>query len=273
MNMRPLRIFTIFTVLSGSMYSVADDIQTTPPTSLANGSMVVMRSAKTDATRLLVHFHGDAETVKHAFARSKLNAILVVVNFPGLSTAYSKPFASDPQLFELIQARAKSAIANSTPAKDVRWEHVMLSSFSAGYGAVREILKTPKYFEQINCIVAADSIYAGLQQKEPKREVDETNMRDFLRFASLAAQNKKRFVLSHSSQATPYASTTETANYLLASLHLMRNPVDTHLTESMWQTSQAERGQFQVLGFDGTTGKDHMQHLHHIDLLWRRLIH
>lgn len=269
----PLRILILILALHGTVLSVAEDVQVAPVTSLANGTMVVMQSKKSDSTRLLIHFHGAPETVQQAFARSELKAVLVVVNFPGLSTAYSKPFTTDPRLFEQIQTRAKSAIASSSPVPAADWERVTVSSFSAGYGAVREILKTPEYFEQIDGIVAADSIYAGLQLKKPTREVDTGNMRDFLRFASLAAQNKKQFVLSHSAQPTPYASTTETADYLLTSLELSRIPMTTLSTNSMRQASRAQQGKFLVLGFDGTTGKDHMQHLHNIDVLWHRLIY
>ncbi|QDT10940.1 hypothetical protein K239x_29330 [Planctomycetes bacterium K23_9] len=258
-------------MLVGAAIAQADDIELSRAIPVANGSMVVMRSPDANPTRLLMHFHGDPKTVRAAYARSELESVLVVINFPGLSTAYSKPFSNDSTLFEQIQQIARTEVASSLRGAEVDWDCVSLSSFSAGYGALREILKTPRNFQQISGIVTADSIYAGLQAEHPKREVDESDMHDFQRFASLAAQGKKKFILSHSAQKTPYASTTETAEYLLRSLELHRSSANDHPVKSMHQVSQAQQGNFLVLGFDGTTGPEHMQHLHNIDLLWRQL--
>jgi hypothetical protein len=149
-----------------------------------------------------------------------------------------------------------------------RWEQVTISSFSAGYGAVREILKTEANLERIDAVIAADSIYAGLDDAAPTRAVDPRHMRDFLRFARLAADGKKRFVLSHSAQPTSYASTTETADYLLKELGLHRTTQAATPRDRLQQITAAERGGLHVLGFAGDKGPDHMRHLHEIDLLW-----
>ncbi len=247
----------------------------TPAAPIANGTMTVHWKDPVTAAasrHVLVHFHGAPETVGSAFSRSGVDAILVVVNFRGLSSAYSKPFASDTTLFSRILGRARAAFSASGAGGDADdWQRVSVSSFSAGYGAVREILKTPELFDSIDAIVAADSIYAGLQSEQPVRQVDEQQMRDFLRFASLAATGKKSFVLSHSAQPTPYASTTETADYLLDALMMGRNSDSTIATPTWKQATAATRRGFVVLGFEGESGPDHLQHLRNIDLLWNRL--
>ena len=229
---------------------------------IANGRMVVIRqpspSESTETSKLMIHFHGAIPTARKALAHSTFNGTLVIVNFPGLSSAYAQPFEDNPQLFEQI-------LLNSNSSSD---SHILLSSFSAGYGAIRQILKSPKYFDQIHAIVLADSIYAGLDAEKPKRRVSQANMQDFQRFADLASTNQKTFVLSHSAQPTPYASTTETSNYLLASLRIDRIPSTTIQRANFCQSTSAKKGQFTVLGFDGETGQHHMQHLHNIDALW-----
>ncbi|MDG1896371.1 MAG: hypothetical protein P8J37_15825 [Fuerstiella sp.] len=232
---------------------------------------VIRKEADSQPKDLLIHFHGGTETVRTAFMKSELNMALAVVNFPGLSTAYSNPFATNPALFEQILTRAGPPAVDASPTSARTWQRVYVSSFSAGYGAVRQILNTPQYFRRIHGIAAADSIYAGLQQKDPHREVNESNMKDFLRFASLSVDSKKMFVLSHSAQTTPYASTTETADYLLSAVNLQRRPDETIQRKRLHQTSDAFRGQLHVLGFAGRSGQDHMQHLHNIDLLWNHL--
>ncbi len=239
------------------------DVALTMP--IGNGSMAVFRNTGDVPDTVLIHFHGATSTVKEAFVRSDSSAVLVIINFPGLSSAYSKPFAEDRELFGKILEKTHSAATGKTFGE---WKRVYVSSFSAGYGAVREILKRPSYFQQIDGIIMADSIYAGLNTKETKRAVDDENMRDFVRFASLAARNEKAFVLSHSAQPTSYASTTETADYLLNSLSMTRMPHTSPPTDALRQTSRAQRGQFIVLGFDGASGQEHMLHLKHIDRFW-----
>lgn len=253
---------------------LGEGIQCSAGTAIANGTLFVCWKQPTPSVsrHLLIHFHGADEAVKAAFARSDLNAVLAVVNFPGLSSAYAKPFEIDDHLFQQILDDARHAVHKMGSDDEVEdWSRIAVSSFSAGYGAIREILKSPKYFQRIDGIVAADSIYAGLQPNQPVRQADERQMRNFLRFASLAAEEKKSFVISHSAQPTSYASTTETADYLLRSLRLARQPDSAIETTTMKQKSRASRGRFLVMGFEGSSGKEHMQHLHNIDLFWKQL--
>ena len=95
------------------------------------------------------------------------------------------------------------------------------------------------------------------------KRVDPELMSGFLRFAQLAADGKRRMLISHSRQIPDgYASTTETADYLLHQLKLERKenkrvgPVQTQ------QLSEARRGNFVVLGFEGDTAADHVDLLH-----------
>ena len=252
------------------------DLVCRPESMIANGNMHVCwkRTSGTAPEHLLIHFHGARKTTQKAFARSQLNAVMVIVNFPGLSSAYSKPFSDDARLFQHILDRAKQALPEEEVSDSFQWERISLSSFSAGYGAVREILKTPRYFRRINDIVAADSIYAGLEgtkEIRPARRVAESNMRDFLKFATLAVDGEKRFTISHSSQPTPYASTTETADYLLQSLNIKRSETSAENTRVLTQKTHASKGQFTVMGFAGLTGEAHLNHLHHIDVFWNTI--
>lgn len=280
MNFERPAVVALFVVALTQMAVCApaadDQVVVTPPSVIANGTLVVCwkkPAADSAAPRsLLVHFHGAPETVQAALARSDVKSVLAVVNFPGLSSAYSQPFAADAELFPQILQRAAAAVAESDSGGDAAWGRISVSSFSAGYGAVREILKTPAHFDRIDSICAVDSIYAGLRQKEPTRLVNEEQMSGFLRFATLAVDNQKTFVISHSAQPTPYASTTETADYLLRSLNVARRPNTSLQIGKMRQVSQASRGRFLVLGFAGESGPDHLQHLRNIDRFWGRLM-
>ncbi len=90
-------------------------------------------------------------------------------------------------------------------------------------------------------------------------------------FAKLASERKKTFVITHTAQETPYASTTETANTLLESLGIDRKPLTRLDTDSLQLVSKATKGNFTVLGYEGITGQDHLLHLRNIHLWWRQL--
>ena len=237
---------------------------------IANGSMVVCRkSASSNANSILIHFHGDVETVGQPLLRSRFDGTLAVVNFPGLSSAYAKPLADDPQLIDQIlnQAWDTAHGVGDNPVGH-SWKRISVSSFSAGYGAIRELLKSDRNVKRISAIVTADSIYAGHEKSSEDRRVDAEHMQGFLKFARLATAGEKRFVLSHSAQPTPYASTTETADYLLRSLMIPREPNATIQRDGFHQSTRGAQGRFVVLGFEGKSGKDHMHHLQNIDLIW-----
>ena len=94
-------------------------------------------------------------------------------------------------------------------------------------------------------------------------------MAGFLTFAQAAADAKKVFVVTHSAQPTPYASTTETADYLLASVGLERSSLIVSADAPFSQVSRAGRGGFAVLGFAGASGPAHLFHLRSIDRWWQ----
>jgi len=256
-------------------------ITSSSPRPLGKGSVVVLRpaaaSGETPADEggdLLIHFHGAADTIRQALERVGVATTVVVVNQPGLSAAYSAPFREDPGLFNQLLAEPWRGQSDDTPATLPRWRRVTLSCFSAGYGAVREILKTEDGFARVDALVAADSIYAGIEEPAPgaaadTRRVDARDMAGFLAFAEQAAAGSKVFVISHSSQPTPYASTTETADYLLGRLGLERTPLEPRPGEEFPQISHARRGGFEVQGFAGASGPAHLFHLRSLDRWWK----
>ena len=93
--------------------------------------------------------------------------------------------------------------------------------------------------------------------------LDTTNLIAFAAFARAAMRGEKRFVVTHS-EIFPgtFASTTETADWLLHSLELVRTPVLTWGPRGMQQLSEIRAGRFELLGFAGNSGPDHIDHLH-----------
>jgi hypothetical protein len=211
---------------------------------------------------LLVHFHGATDSVVKSFEVARLDGVLIVVNYPGLSSVYRRPF-EDPTLFDQILNEAMESLRQQAVAtEDARWGHLCVSSFSAGYAAVRELLKHKDNFERVDGILCVDSIYASLESGVSSRRVEPIHMKDFICYAQLAAAGKKSFVLTHSYLHTPtYASTVETADALIDSIGATRHKREENGPGSMRLVSRVEQGNFLLLGYEGNDGPAHLQHL------------
>jgi hypothetical protein len=214
------------------------------------------------AVDLLIHFHGDPQTVWNNATHAKLNAVIVTANYNGLSGVFSKPF-SDPKLFQTLLDDALAELRSQPDFDDANWDHIAVTSFSAGYGAVREILKQPHYRDAIDAIIAADSLYASTDEADGT-PVDE-QMADYKTYADMAAKGEKTFIFTHSDVVTPtYESTRDTGDELLAHLKLTPTEIDQPGLGTLRFTRTAKKGNFALWGAAGDKGDDHMAHLRYM---------
>jgi len=214
---------------------------------------------------LVVHFHGAPEVVQREFAAAGLQAVLVTINYRGLSSAYERPFSDDQLFGRLLDETLAELKARKLLPGTARWRRVSVSSFSAGFGAVRALLKVPAYFERIDALYLADTLYAGYVERDGRRAVNPDNMKGFRRFAAEAAAGRKTMIITHSYlEPGSYAGTHETADDLIAFVGAERRAMDEPGPGSMRITSRANKGNFLAYGCAGTTGEDHMAHLRHM---------
>lgn len=224
---------------------------------------------------LVFHLHGSPERVKQSFVESNPAAALVIVAFNGLSSVYSKPFGEDRELFGKILDEARARIAEHFGIASVEIGTLVVSSFSAGFGAVREII--PDYLDQINTTVMLDSIYAGYVEENGRNVVDPANMTAFELFANRAVRGSASMWITHSQeQPGTYSSTSETAEYLARKVGAKIEPADAECTttgsilslskgadgaESFALLSKADLQGFHIRGYQGTGGPAHVAHL------------
>jgi len=217
---------------------------------------------------LTIHLHGAPSVVEPAFVGALRPGALIEFNRKGLSRAYAEPF-SDPKLFPRLIDAALDALKDPGRPGPPRLRRLTVSSFSAGFGGVREILKVPEHFARIDALVMADSIYAGYEGDPSERRVDPRLMDGFLRFAREAVEGRKSFLITHSAQVPgDYASTTETADFLIRAVGGEPEEADVSWGDGWTQARRFARGRFLVLGFRGKGGPDHMKHLRGIARLW-----
>ena len=209
---------------------------------------------------LLVFFHGGTWLPEVAAARSGKTAVISIQIGAG-SGVYAKAFG-DPKRFPdlLAEAEAKAGL---------RFELVTLAGWSAGCGAIREILKSPQAYARVRRVLAIDGIHTGYLGGKP----DPENLQIYLKLGRDAMQGAKQFIITHS-EIFPgtYASTTETADYLLDQLGLRRRPVLRWGPMGTQQLSEVRRGRFLVIGYAGNSAPDHVDQLHSLPeyLRWLR---
>lgn len=227
---------------------------------------VPRKDKKADRFDLLIHFHGAAYVVNHAAEKYAGHAIAVTVNLGAGSKVYYDQF-SDSTLF----SRILKSVEDSTEQRLKRKTYldgIILSGFSAGYGAIRRVLSQSSY-ENVDAVLLLDGLHASYLPEgkvlSEGGQIDTAALFPFVRFARDAAEEKpqKRFLFTHS-EIFPgtFASTTEAADYLLSSLALKKRAVLRWGPLGMQRISEVRRNHFGVLGFAGNTAPDHVDHLH-----------
>lgn len=211
---------------------------------------------------LLVHFHGDPQTVWNNALYADLNALIVTVNYGGLSSAYSGPFAN-PALFQsLLDEALTKARGQRDFAASLEWDQLGVSSFSAGYGAVREILKSSSYRDSIDALLAADSLYATTSFDGTPLD---SQMVNYKTFASLAQAGEKTFLFSHSDVLTfTYENTKETGDELMQHLGVSPSRTTADGLGTLDFYRHAKSGNFELWGAEGADGDSHLEHLRYI---------
>lgn len=212
--------------------------------------------------RLLIHFHGAAwvaEAGAHAWDR---RAAVLGVQLGSGSARYATPLREP--------GRFQSLLAELERESGTRFPRVYLSGFSAGYGAVREILRDKSNWDRIRGVVLEDGIHSGYNES---REPEPEPLGPFLDFAREAVRGRHRFLIVHS-EVYPgtYGSTTECVSWLLSQLGLRRHPVLRWGPLGMQQLSEVHSGGFRVMGFAGNSAPDHVDHLHALST-WLKHLH
>lgn len=209
---------------------------------------------------LLIHFHG-AAIVPFAVE----GFVVASINLGSGSGAYERPFA-DPGVFPSLLGALETATG-------VEFDRVTLSGWSAGYGSIRAILR--EHPDRIAQVILLDGLHTDYVPDRTTLfeggQLNADKLEPFLTFARLAAAGTRRMIITHS-EIFPgtYASTTETASFLVAAVGLERKAVLEWGPGGMQLISRAEQGNLTILGYAGNTAPDHVDHLHALPALLSR---
>ena len=214
-----------------------------------------------DTVDLVIHFHGDSRVAQYAIDEQSKPWILFHCHWGGGSSAYSRPIEHlDTEAFLDTIMIAVQKVLPETQVSNIH-----LSGWSAGYGAIRSIISDEQAISRIDGILLMDGLHCSYVPEGTVMAqggtIDSTRMEAFLNWAKLAAIGEKIFLFTHSAVFPgTYASTTETAEYLLQKLEAKRQPLLVEGPMGMQQTSIAVKGKLQIISFAGNSAPDHVDH-------------
>ena len=230
-------------------------------------TLFVPEGWKSTNSVLTVHFHtAEWFVIQEHNRRAAMHPLATFYLGEG-STVYRRAF-EDRERF----GRVLDLVGRELSFKP---EAIEISSFSAGYGAVREIIKQPKYFERIRTIILADSMYAALETTNAVRQPLREHIDVWAPFARDAMKGNKTFVITYSAVPTSnYASSSECARALLAALEVTDIEVTPNSSPAASDKDfpllrRADEGNLHVWGYGGTNAQAHMTHPRHIADVWK----
>jgi hypothetical protein len=214
---------------------------------------------------LAVMFHGGTWLPEAAAMR--LRTAVITIQLGAGSGSYASALA-DAGRFDAILSAAEQKVG-------VRFQPITLAGWSAGCGAIRELLKQPASMNRVDRIVAIDGIhtdYLGGAPGPVESQLETTKLQGWLRFARDAMAGRRRLLITHT-EIFPgtYASTTETSDWLIRELGLRRHAVLEWGPMGTQRVSDTRAGRLRIQGYAGNTAPDHVDQLQAL-VDWLRLV-
>jgi hypothetical protein len=208
---------------------------------------------------ILFFFHGGTWLPEVAAARTGI--AVVSVQAGSGSGVYSRLFDDETRFARLLaEAESKGG---------VKFTRVMLGGWSAGCGSVRRILQASDSYKHVDAVLLIDGIHTDYKNGGIAVE----NLWIFEQLFRSSSSNSKRTIVTHS-EIFPgtFASTTETADYLLGKAGIPRRAVLKWGPMGLQQVSDARAGKFHLMGFAGNSAPDHVDQLHALPVWVKELL-
>lgn len=209
---------------------------------------------------LWAHFHSADWYVISEYQRTDFRDPLLVFNLGQGSTVYGKPFVDKGVFEEWIKEALKLLPGSPTQVKGLH-----LTSFSAGFGAVRNIIPDERVCKLLKTVILGDSFYGSLETTEPERKVLPTHVDIWQPLVDQALSGKTTVIIT-TSQITPetYAGTWEVSRAVaekngVPSIPINQSgPAENDPTQPL--LSRFEKGRLYIWNYAGETSLAHMTH-------------
>jgi hypothetical protein len=232
---------------------------------------------KDGEVELAMHFHGAVWFAIQEHLRRGLDGPLVVLYAGEGSSVYKRQF-DDPARFRQVIEAVVAKLKEQGAPDSTHISSVGITSFSAGYGAVREIVKVPDNLALIKRIVLADSLYGSLDEAalaRGERIAAAEHVEPWAIVARRAMKGEMSFVITTSDIETPtYAGTWEVARALVKSLGFEEKPLAPGSIPAAEAAldyplrARTDSGAFHCWNYSGKDAVVHMTLARHVADLW-----
>jgi hypothetical protein len=211
------------------------------------------KNAKATSLRLFIFFHGGNNWLPEVAVAGEPKMASITVYAGEGSSRYAKLFAGPTRFSNLVaEAESKSG---------VKFSEIDLGGWSAGCGAERAILEDPNSYIRVSRVLCIDGIHTGYVTGKPgplESQIQTGGLQIWVKFGRDAIAGKKRLLVTHS-EIFPgtFASTTETADYLLRQWDLKPHEVLKWGPLHTQILSEEQAGRLLMIGFAGNSGPDH----------------
>jgi LysM repeat protein len=211
---------------------------------------------------LIVHFHGHYP-IRKEFVKVADGVVLVAIDLGIGSGAYGQAFSA-PFVFEKLIDSVKAEMARRTGKKKTYVRKLALSAWSAGYGAIEQILRQPAG-KKVDTVILLDSLHAGYVNQHADdlgKRLKTAQIDPFVDFARKAVRGQKLLFQSHSSIPPPgYASTAEVSQYMVEKLGGKLRKARRSDVLGLEMFERYDRRGYHVRGYRGNDKPDHCAHL------------
>ncbi len=230
-------------------------------TSISMGQMLAPQAGgltKDGGFDLIVHFHGH-EPIRKEFAPVGGGIVLVGIDLGVRSLPYVNGFAS-PKVFPRLLASVQTALAKKYRRKRTFVRRIGLSSWSAGYGAIDQVLRQP-IGKRVDTVILLDSLY-GAYTDPSNKQIKEKPLSPFIAFAKDAIKGRTFLYQTHSEVKTyGYASTREVSHFLVGKLGGKLQPASRKDRLGLEMFERYDRRGYRVRGYRGNDKPDHCAHI------------
>jgi hypothetical protein len=210
---------------------------------------------------LVVFCHGAAWCSEQNFYDARKNAVLLSVSLTDYQTAFS-----DTTLLNRLINETQYTLQTVQIIAKPKLRKLVLASFSGGYSAIREILKSKDYFNKTTDLILGDSLYCPFTDTT-RTVLDEQQMKPFLDYAIAAAKGKKNLWFTQlypPEEIYRTNTTTITAQYLIEHTQTAKIPCSEKNALGMEKLYKADNHGLHIYGYAGMYNQDHFNHLYNM---------
>lgn len=212
---------------------------------------------------VVVHFHG-ADPVRKTVVQVARGVAYVAIDKGIGSGPYADAFML-PDRWPALKASITAALRKHTKDERAHIRHLGLSAWSAGYGAVNQILKQDA--AGVDAVILLDGLHAtyrfGITERDHAKltSIDLGYIAPTVSYARRALAGEKLFVLTHS-RIDPelYPGVGITADAILADLGLAREPAN-ESAGLLRLTGTVDQKGFHVWSYGGRNEAAHCAHI------------